>query len=280
MATDSHLDRLDVARTHTGCVGGGLADGQHHAVSPGMAAGSCCKAGSHATPQPGKACRRAGNRDFQLSPAAGVAVVMAWWRVLQARVEQLPHRTNVGAAWRQPSRAPRQSSPALTVTGRCGSGGAALHRPLGLPQPVKLGRQRPGAVLQVLQVAVAVERPPVDTTGPTAPVAGLGGARTGVVGLGPARATAGPCRSPSRARWRSPRAGGSSGRSRGLTAFGLVAGLRPPTKRARPGRSRIAVPPYSPPVGPAGHGLGAAASSATVPCPYIRSASGRPTRAR
>jgi hypothetical protein len=37
----------------------------------------------------------------------------------------------------------------------------------------------------------------------------------------------GPCRTPSRAGWRSPRAGGSSGRSRGVTALGLVARLRP-----------------------------------------------------
>jgi hypothetical protein len=29
----------------------------------------------------------------------------------------------------------------------------------------------------------------------------------------------------------------------------------PPSRRARPGRSRIAVPPYSPPPGPGGHGL-------------------------
>jgi hypothetical protein len=41
------------------------------------------------------------------------------------------------------------------------------------------------------------------------------------------RCRCGPCRSPSRAGWRSPRAGGSSGRSRGVTALGLVARLRP-----------------------------------------------------
>jgi hypothetical protein len=37
----------------------------------------------------------------------------------------------------------------------------------------------------------------------------------------------GPCRSPSREGWRSPRAGGSSRRSPGVTALGRVAGLRP-----------------------------------------------------
>ena len=70
------------------------------------------------------------------------------------------------------------------------SGRPALHRPLGAPQPVQLCRQRPGAVLQILQVAAAVERPPIGTAGPAAPIAGLRGARTSVVGLGPAAATA------------------------------------------------------------------------------------------
>jgi hypothetical protein len=128
--------------------------------------------------------------DFQLPPAAGVAAVMAWRRVLQARVVQLRHRAGAGTAWRQPSRAPRQSPPAGTVTAAIFSGSATLHRPPGPPQPVQLRRQRPGAVLQILQVAVAVERPPVDTAGPAAPVAGLRSARTGVVGPRPARAAA------------------------------------------------------------------------------------------
>src|SRR5215211_931728 len=114
---------------------------------------------------------------------------MAWWRVLQAQIVQLRHWTKVGAVWRQPSRAPRQSLPAATVMGRCVSGGAALHRPLGPPQPVQLRSQWPGAVLQVLQVAVAVEGPAVDAASPAAPIAGLRGARTGVVGLWPTGAS-------------------------------------------------------------------------------------------
>jgi len=65
---------------------------------------------------------------------------------------------------------------------------AALARPPDPPQPVELRRQRPGAVLQILQVAVAVERPAVDAARPAAPVAGLRDARTGVVGLRPAGA--------------------------------------------------------------------------------------------
>jgi hypothetical protein len=90
-----------------------------------------------------------------------------------------------------PSCAPRQSPPAVTVMARSFSGSAALHRPLGLPQPVQLRRHWPGAVLQVLQVAVAVERPAVDAARSAAPVAGLRGARTGVVGLRPAGASVG-----------------------------------------------------------------------------------------
>src|SRR5215213_8651720 len=46
-------------------------------------------------------------------------------------------------------------------------------------------------MLQILQVTAAVERPAVDTAGPTAPVAGLRRARMGVVGLRPASAAAG-----------------------------------------------------------------------------------------
>jgi hypothetical protein len=48
-----------------------------------------------------------------------------------------------------------------------------------------------------------------------------------------------PCRSPSRAGWRSPRAGGSSGRSRGVTALGLIAGFRPTHQQAGTARSEL-----------------------------------------
>jgi hypothetical protein len=134
---------------------------------------------------PGKAGRRGGNRDVPLLPTAGVAAVMPWWPVLQARVVQICHRAGVAAASRQPSRPRRHHPRSVTLIVRSCSGPAALHRPLGLPQPAQLRRQRPGAVLQILQVLAAVERPPIGTTGPAAPVAGLGGARTSVVGPGP-----------------------------------------------------------------------------------------------
>jgi hypothetical protein len=141
-------------------------------------------------PKPGKAGRRGGNRDVQLLPTAGVAAVMPWWGILEASVVQIRHRAEMGAVWHQPSSSLRQRPPAATLMGSSFSGRPALHRPLGVPQPVQLRRQRPGAVLQILQVAEAVERPPIGTARPAAPIAGLRGARTSVVRLGPAAATA------------------------------------------------------------------------------------------
>ena len=67
----------------------------------------------------------------------------------------------------------------------------------------------------------------------------------------------GPCQAPSRARWRSPRAGASSGASRGLTALGLVARLRPTHRSGGHGLAGAAsrfhrtLRRY----GPTGHGL-------------------------
>jgi hypothetical protein len=61
----------------------------------------------------------------------------------------------------------------------------------------------------------------------------------------------GPCRTLSRAGWRSPRAVGSSGHSRGLTTLGLVARLRPTHQAGGHGHVGAASrsPPYSPPAG-------------------------------
>jgi hypothetical protein len=68
----------------------------------------------------------------------------------------------------------------------------------------------------------------------------------------------GPCRSLNRAGWRSPRAGRSSGHSRGSPPWpGCQTPTNPPSGRARPSRSRIAVPPYSPAGWSAAHSLGA-----------------------
>ena len=203
---------------------------------------------------PGNAARRGGKREFQLLPAAGVAAVLPWWGALQARVVQVRYRAGVGAAWRQFGGAPRQRPPAVTVMTRCLPGGGALHRALGPPQPVQLRRQRPGAVLQILQVAVAVERPAVDAARPAAPVAGLRGARTGVVGLRPAAASValvqpgagrdgdlpGPARLPAAHKPSPPLA--------------WLPGSDQPTKQANTAKPEphSARPPYSPAVGPAG----------------------------
>jgi hypothetical protein len=134
--------------------------------------------------------RRGGNRDVPLLPTAGVAAVLPWWGILQAPVVQIGDRAEMGAAWHQPSCSLRQRPPAATLMARSFSGHPALHRPLGVPQPVQLRRQRPAAVLQILQVPAAVERPPVGTAGLAAPIAGLRGARTSIVRLGPAAAAA------------------------------------------------------------------------------------------
>jgi hypothetical protein len=196
--------------------------------------------------------------DLQLR-STGVTATMVRWRVLQARVEQLRHRTNLGAAWRQPSRSPRQRPPATTIIAAPFSGRAAPYRLLGPPQPLQLRRQRPGAVLQILQITIAVERPAAKTAGQATPVAGLRSARTGVLRRRPARAAAGL------AEPRAGRDGDLPGPAR-LPApheaspplACCQAPTNPPSKRARPSRSRIAVPPYSPPVRTTGQSLRAA----------------------
>jgi len=95
---DGHLDRLRVTGPIQDGVGGGLADGQDQVVDNLARDGSwqLLQAASNGTPQPGKAGPRGGNREFQLLPAAGVAAVVPWWGVLQARVVQLGHREGVG----------------------------------------------------------------------------------------------------------------------------------------------------------------------------------------
>jgi hypothetical protein len=209
---------------------------------------------------------------------------MSWWGVLQARVVQIRHCEAGGVA--PPSCAPRPSPPAVTVMARSFSGSAALHRPLGLPQPVQLRRHWPGAVLQVLQVAVAVERPAVDAARSAAPVAGLRGARTGVVGLRPAGASVGLVDPRSGRDGDLPRPASRPAAHEASPPLACCPGSDQfISRRAPPSRSRMAArPPYSPEAGHAGHGPGLAgdpkarqpaASSATVPCSDIRSASGR-----
>jgi hypothetical protein len=146
-----------------------------------------------------------------------------------------------GTAWRQPSRAPRQTQPAETVVARCVWDGAALHRPLAAPEPVQLCRQRPGAVLQIQQVTVAVERLALDTARPTPPITGLRVHGRGSSGLS------------QQLQWwplSNPELGAmviAPGRRgfRPLTRCyrprpGCQAPTNPPRRRARPSRSRMA----------------------------------------
>jgi|Tabmets5t2r1_1033131.scaffolds.fasta_scaffold06350_4 hypothetical protein len=186
-----------------------------------------------------------------------VGLVMAWWAVLQARIVQIGHHAGGAAACPQPSCPPRQRPPADNLIARSFSGRLTLRRPFGSPQPGQLRRQRPGAVLQIPQVITAVERPSVDAAGPAAPVAGLRSARTGVIGPRPAGTGV------AFAEARAGRDGDLPGPA-GLPAAHEVSpplawlpGSDHPThRRARPSRSRIAGPPYSPRL--AGRGLGAA----------------------
>jgi hypothetical protein len=196
--------------------------------------------------------RTAGDHFYLLAPAC-IAAVLPWWRILQARVVQVRHRQRVGPAWCQPSCSLRQSPPVVTVMARCFWDGAALARPPDSPQPGQLRRQRPGAVLQILQVAVAVEGPAVDAAGPAAPVAGLRGARTGVIRLRPAGASVGLV---------DPRAGrdanlpGPTGLPAGhqlSPPLAWLLGSDQPAKQAgTASRSRIAYPRYAPAVGSGG----------------------------
>jgi hypothetical protein len=253
---DGHLNRLDVAGPVQDGVGAASLTARTRSSNSLARDGGRqllhAASGRHADAQQGRSA--SGNRAFQLLPAAGVAAVMPCWGVLQARVVQLRHRAGLGAAWHQPSGAPRQRRPAGNVMARCCSDGAALARPPDPPQPLQLRRQRPGAVLQVLQVAVAVERPPMDAARPAAGVAGLRGARTGVVGLRPAAASVGLVEPRSGLKadlpgpaghWVSP-------------PLACLPGSDQPAERAGTAQPELhrAHPPYSPAVGPAGHRSG------------------------
>jgi hypothetical protein len=190
LAPDGYLDRLDVAGPIQDGVGGGLAGGQDQVVdhiAPGRPAAAACWFGRHADAPARPSARRQPRRPA--TAPAGVAVVMPCLEgpVGPGSTDPSPQGSGGGGASAQLP--PRQRPPAISIA-RSFSDGAALAHPPDPPQPVQLRRQRPGAVLQVLQVATAVERPPVDAARPAAPIAGLRGARTGVVGLGPAAATA------------------------------------------------------------------------------------------
>jgi hypothetical protein len=90
-----------------------------------------------------------------------------------------------------------------------------------------------------------------------------------------------PCRAPSRARWRSPRADGSSGASRGLTALGLVARLQPTHQAGGHGPAGAASLTHRtpPPVWSAGQSLGRPVTRRRRPTPPAPWPSRSPLRA-
>ena len=145
--------------------------------------------------------------------------------------------------------------------------------------PLRLGRCRPSSSPWP---ATAGEAPPPAARCRAPNTAGRRGCRTAAHGCGTlgsasrrsggcmdggrrasaSTCSAGPCPTPSLARWRSPRAGAFSGRSRGLTALAWLPSSDQPTKPAgtakpEPHRSSTVLCRRS---GLPGHGLGAAAS--------------------
>jgi hypothetical protein len=142
-----------------------------------------------AIPGPGWLGRRSGYGCTQITSTRagrGPPVATNGGSLLARGVDPSPRR--VGAVWRQPSCSPRRRPPAVNIMAapvlrQC--------RPASSPWPATAGCTPPPAArcrLQVLQVAVAGERPAVDAARPAAPVAGLRAARTRVIGLGPAGA--------------------------------------------------------------------------------------------
>jgi hypothetical protein len=221
--------RLQVA---TGWRCDGLADGQGQVVdiSPGMAAGGCCKlVGPCAAARQGRSAMRQG--DF---PA--MARCRHYGRHGQAEGPAGPGST-----------APSPDE---------GGGGLTLVQLLPAAEPASRHRHR-RALLGQCRLSSS---PWPATAGPAPPpaarcrapgIAGRRGCRTVVRGRGTPgsasrrsgectdggrRASAstcscGPSPTRSRARWRSPRAGASSGRSRRLTALAWLPGSDQPTKQ-------------------------------------------------
>ena len=188
-------------------------------------------AGSHGAPQPGRAARRCGKG----TPAT----------VRRRRYGR--HGLVEGPA------GPGRTAPSPDE----GGGGLALAPLLPVAAPASrhghrralLGRCRPSSSPWP---ATTGEAPPPAARCRAPGTAGRRGCRTAGRGCGrPGSAsrrsggctdggrrawasscTCGPCRSPSRARWRAPRVGASSGASRGLTALGWLPGSDHPTKQA------------------------------------------------
>jgi hypothetical protein len=98
------LTGLDVAGPTQDGVGDGLADGQHHLASPGMAAGSCCKlVGRRAQPERSSAMRQGAFHHPSPRLADELAKLLALPGTGTERVD-LVRRAAPGAMDRHPSR--------------------------------------------------------------------------------------------------------------------------------------------------------------------------------
>jgi hypothetical protein len=204
---------------------------------PGAAAGHWFE--RHTEARQDTSAERQGH--FQLVTSAVAGLITAWWPVLQTRVARARRRRAASpAAPRSNARDPSISSSApswaewpFIAPLACHSGPA--------PPPAARCRAPDTAGHRGCKTAARSCGKPGSASRRSA------GCTDRSRRAWASKYRCGPCRTPSRAGWRSPRAGGSSGRSRGVTALGLVARLRrPPRGRARPSRSRIAGPPYSP----------------------------------
>jgi hypothetical protein len=212
---------------HKDGVGDGLAEARASSStnSPGMAAGSCCKLvrtarrarqGRSANRQPRPPaiarCRRCGRHGLAEGPAGPGSTVLS------------PDEGGGGLAPAQPCPV---AAPARRHRHRRGLLGR--RRPSSSPWPATAGPAPPPAAR--CRAPGTAGRRGCRTAARERDMPGSASRRSAECTDGRRRASAskcngGPCPTPSRARWRSPRAGASSGRSRGLTALGQVARLR------------------------------------------------------
>ncbi len=224
---DGRLDRLEVAGTHTGWRCDGLAEARLGRRQPHPGWRSAAAASwSDGAPQPGKAarrcgkdipatarCRRCGRHGLVKGPAGPGSTALS----------PDDHGDGVAPAQPRPVAAPAsRHRHRRGLLGRC--------RPSSSPWPATAGPAPPPAAR--CRAPNTAGRRGCRTAGrgygrPDSANRRSGGCTDGRRQAWASTCSGGPCRSPSRARWRSPRAGASSGASRGLTALGLVARLQP-----------------------------------------------------
>jgi hypothetical protein len=170
---------------------------------------------------------------------SGVCGRHALVEILQAQVVQIRHRPALRPASGQPRGSTGQPSASKLAAVRTVR---RLLAPLTRHSRSSTAASGPLPSSRYRKLGLAVERPPVEAAPPAGPVAGLRGARTGIVGLGPAAA---------RVALVYPRAGleadlpGPARRLPGQVCHrpwpGCRAPTNPPRGRARPSRSPMAL---------------------------------------